>query len=241
MCVFLFLWFHVLTGLLRFKPASTWTSLLPASLFRLDKFTACKHASIGQHCFLRTRAFDWAICLFRSTCFDWETLLPSNTGFDWEIQSPFSHKLRLGNTISLQSQASIWPCSFLRSDPLWSTSWTYDFLQGGLLRFTSWTTKPFEATYLEHTLFGNEHFCVIMKLVEVIKTKGGSIQGVCWLKSHILPNSSQLCCYAAVLHQPATKLQNTDEPMLSQSYTCTKKECTRAALKKTRGKYTQII
>ena len=103
-----------------------WTSSLPANMFRLGNIASFKHK----------------ILFGKYVCFDPHASIQQHC-FLWTQAS-------MGNTISLQSQASIWPCSFLRSDSLWSTSWTCDYFQGGLLRFKSWTTKPFEATYSGH-------------------------------------------------------------------------------------------
>ena len=93
------------TNLLRFgqiatcKPASIWTSRCLQACFDLDKFTAYKHASIGQQCFLRTRTFDWEICLLRARDFDWAIA-------SFELAC-FDHRLRLRPRLPSNQCASI--------------------------------------------------------------------------------------------------------------------------------------
>ena len=73
------------------KPVSIGTSSCLQACFDLDKFTAYKHASIGQHCFLRTQTFDWKICFLRVWAFDWALA-------SFELAC-FDHKLRLRKTL----------------------------------------------------------------------------------------------------------------------------------------------
>ena len=103
-----------------------------------------------------------------------------------------------------------------------------------------WIRRTYNGSIRRTYIVRNECYCMMMSLVEVIKTKGWSIQGVCWPKSYILPNPSQLCCYATVWHQPVATLQillslHCFSPILTQ------KGYIRAASKKTRGQYTPTV